>query len=129
MCRKRVCLLAPLIVFLSVPVGAIIWLRFETNDTPFLRTFNQVREGMSRAEVEDILGPPSWAPPPTDDLVMISPEGKKLVTSLRWRRDGQEAVLHFDEGGALGMMSFISNSRREKARQWCYDTFGIRLPF
>jgi hypothetical protein len=51
------------------------------------------------------------------------------VTSLRWQQDGQEAVLHFDEGGAVGMKSFISNSRREKARQWVFDTFGIRLPF
>jgi hypothetical protein len=33
MCRKRVCLLALLIVFLFLPVGAIIWLRFETDDT------------------------------------------------------------------------------------------------
>jgi hypothetical protein len=127
--RKRVCLLAPLLVFLSLPVGAIIWLRFETDDTPLLRNFTEVREGMTRAEVENILGPPSWEPPPTDDLVMFSDKGKKLVTSLRWQQDGQEAVLHFDEGGAVGMKEFIPNSRREKARRWWFSTFGLQPPF
>src|SRR5262249_60034591 len=127
--RKWVCLLALLLAFLSLPVGAIIWLRFETDDTPLLRSYQEVREGMTRAEVENILGPPSWEPPPTDDLVMIWDDGKKFVTSLRWQQDGQEAVLHFDEGGAVGMKFFISNSRREQARQWWYDAFGIRPPF
>jgi hypothetical protein len=84
---------------------------------------------MTRAQVENFLGPPSWEPPPTDDLVMITDKGQKLVTSLRWQQDGQEAVLHFDEGGAIGMKSFVSNSRREKARQWVFDTFEIGLPF
>src|SRR5262245_12100407 len=126
--RKRAWLLA-LLLFLSLPVGALFWLLSDTGDSPWLRNFNQVREGMTRAEVEKILGPPSWEPPPTDDLVMITDKGKKLVTSLRWQEDGHEAVLFFDEGGVVGMKSFISNSRREKARQWVFDTFGIRLPF
>src|SRR5262245_23913556 len=89
--RKRVWLLALLLIFLCLPVGALFLLRYDTDDPPLLRNFNQVWEGMTRAEVENILGPPSWKPPPTDDLVMFSPEGKKLVTSLRWRQDGQEA--------------------------------------
>ena len=127
--RKRVWLLALLLIILCLPVGALFWLRHDTDDPPLLRNFNQVREGMTRAEVENILGPPSWKPPPTDDLVMFSPEGKKLVTSLRWRQDGQEAVLHFDEGGAVGMKVFVSNSRLENARQWWFDTFGIQPPF
>jgi hypothetical protein len=112
-----------------LPVAALLWLWFDTDNTPFLRNFNQVREGMTRAEVESILGPHSWAPPPTDDLVMISPEGKKFVTQLHWRQNEQEAVLFFDEGGAVGMMSFISNSRREKVRRWWFDTLGFELPF
>src|SRR5262249_51386268 len=32
--RKWVCLLALLLVILTLPVGAIIWLRFEPDDTP-----------------------------------------------------------------------------------------------
>jgi hypothetical protein len=127
--RKRSWLSALLLVFLSLLVGTVLWLQFEAADTPLHRSLNQVREGMTRAEVENILGPPSWEPPPTDDIVMITDKGKRLVTSLRWQQDGQGAVVHFDEGGAVGMMSFISNSRREKVRQWWYDTFGIRLPF
>ena len=127
--RQRVWLSVLLLVFLALPVGALFWLRFDAGDPPLLRNFNQVREGMTRAEVENILGPPSWKPPPTDDLVMFSAEGKKLVTSLRWRQDGQEAVLHFDEAGAVGMKVFFSNSRRENARQWWFDTFGIQPPF
>jgi hypothetical protein len=127
--RKRVCLLALLLLFLSLPVAALIWLRFETDDTPLLRNFNQVRQGMTRAEVENILGPPSWEPPPTDDLVLVTDKGKKLVMSFRWQQDGQVAVLHFDEGGVVGMKEFISNSRRQEARQWWVRTFGIQPPF
>jgi hypothetical protein len=127
--RKRVWLLALLLVFLCLPVGALFWLRFDTDDPPLLRHFKQVREGMTRAEVENILGPPSWEPPPTDDLLMVTPEGKKLVTSLRWRQDGQEAVLFFDEGGAVGSKTYFSNSRREKARWWWRSTFGREPPF
>src|SRR5262249_30983910 len=127
--RKWVCLLALLLVILALPVGTIIWMRFETDDTPLLRNFNEVREGMTRAEVENILGLPSWEPPAADNLVMFSDNGKKLVTSLRWQRDGQQAVLHFDESGAVGMKEFIPNSRREKARCWWFDTFGIQPPF
>jgi hypothetical protein len=122
-------LLALLLVLVCLPVGAIIWLRFEPHDTPLLRNFMEVREGMTRAEVENILGPPSWEPPPMDDIVMVTREGKRLVTSLRWQQDGQEVALHFDEGGAVGMKSFVSNSRREKFRQWWHDTFGNQLPF
>jgi hypothetical protein len=127
--RKRVWLLALLLVFLSLPVGALFWLLFDTDDSPLLRNFKQVREGMTRAEVENILGPPSWEPRPTDDIVMVSSEGKKFVKSLRWRQDGQEAVLHFDEGGAVGMTEFVSNWRREEARRWWFRTFGIQPPF
>jgi hypothetical protein len=119
-----------LLVFLSLPVGVLFWLWFDTDDPPLLRNFKQVREGMTRAEVENILGPPSWEPPPTDDLLIVTAEGKKVkVTSLRWRQDGQEAVLHFDEGGAVGMKVYVSNSRRETARQWWFSTFGRPPPF
>ena len=127
--RQRVWLSVLLLVFLALPVGALFWPWSDADDSPLLRNFNQVREGMTRAEVVNILGPPSWEPPPTDDLVMVSPEGKKFVKSLIWRRDGQEAVLHFDEGGAVGMKVYISNSRRETARQWWFRTFGIQPPF
>src|SRR5262245_39065417 len=41
--RKRVWLLVLPLIFLCLPVGALLWLRFDTDDPALLRNFNQVR--------------------------------------------------------------------------------------
>ncbi len=117
---------------------ALVW--FWMDYTSLSSRFDRLREGMSRAEVEAILGPPSWESPPLDpdrpdpNGVIgqpILPSGKIVAKHLRWAATAASFHVYFDEDGAVVGKLHISTplSLRQRAGLWWYRVFRTPPPF
>jgi hypothetical protein len=114
--RRRTLLVALAGLIVLVAVGVVVWPRSSSPITQ--ENYDRIRDGMSRAEVEAILGPPCdystgplvWANRPLAvyPFAPVTPigYGDNRVETLHWRGDRQLIIVSFDPSGrvyALGM--------------------------
>jgi hypothetical protein len=104
--RRRLLLRAGVLALLGLAAGLAVWLAYpRPRVTP--ENFRRLRLGMTRPQVERILGPPHRA--------------GAVVYSLLWEGDGVRVTLDFSEpggGGTLDMgdLTFLRTGVRESVR-------------
>jgi outer membrane protein assembly factor BamE (lipoprotein component of BamABCDE complex) len=81
-------------------VSALAYLLVVLSSGPRLRVenFKRIEHGMSRAAVTAILGRPSVAPPPADEVQRIQPAGYAVV---RWSDEGTKIDVTFNASGEV----------------------------
>jgi hypothetical protein len=119
--RKRKVLVALAGLAVVAAAGVVLWPRSQPSSRITRENFERIKEGMSRAEVETILGPPgdyssgpleyaretlyrfsSSGPPPTGDFVLSSPVtilGGDAWDRVEWRSDRQILCVYFLRSG------------------------------
>jgi hypothetical protein len=107
--QKRIEALA--VGLLVVGIAALLlWPEPPEPDRVTQENFDRISDGMSRAEVEAILGPPgdSTSEPPSQ----LYPSLKSL--GLDWDADTAWVSIGFDDSGGVVRKRFYSMSRREQ---------------
>ena len=104
--RRRLLLGAGVLALLGLAVGLVVW---PARPRPRVTTenFRRLRLGMSRRQVERILGPPHCA--------------GAVVHSLVWEGDGVRVTLDFSESGgggtlSMGDLTFVRTGAMESVR-------------
>jgi len=136
--RRRTLLVVLVVLAVLVAAGVVVlWPR---EDRITREKFDRICEGMSRAEVEAILGPPgdyssgplqyartslyaffSSGPHPTDDFVLSSPLKIKMrdertqVDRVEWRTDRQIATVYYLPSGRVRIMGFSDVARLDQS--------------
>lgn len=100
---------------------------------PCLRTFRQVREGMTRTEVEGIVGPPGDYVSPQAALLPRG-RGERIVGEKVWATDDATLQVGFSGDGLaqqviIGLHSGAFRiSRSERIRSWVVTGYDV-MPF
>jgi hypothetical protein len=107
---RRLILLAMLALLAAVAFVALVtWPR---SDRATQENFNRIRRGMSRAEVEAILGPPGdYRSGETHDFVTRG----WLPGDLIWETDHVIIIVHFHESGRVRFQSIQLVSVRDSS--------------
>ncbi len=120
--RRRWLLLDALVLAL---VLGLLAARDGDSPGPTWANFERVRVGMTRAEVERLLGAPSWriAPLPSHDVSNTTPQVVEITASDDYFRDwgglfssGHEFMVRFDDRGRVE----ATDAKEEPSLLWDY---------
>jgi hypothetical protein len=126
--RKKWWLAIGLLLVLAVALGIGIPALWPTTPGVTYANFSRIEPGMTRSEVQAILGPPSMAVLRGDlaiDLRILE-DGKQIPDSYYWQCEiGEQVQIHFDKNDRVTTMHW--NGSLESRNAW--EKLRDRLPW
>ena len=120
------------VVFVGVGVALVCWLRPARHTGPTYEAFLRVKDGMTQAEVEQVLGMPpgDYSTRPTNFLcasTTSSPMPKEMRYHRSWAGNDLLVDVYFDQNGRVVRAESWGNLReatwQERARRWLQQLF------
>jgi hypothetical protein len=112
-------------VLLALPTAflvAYVWLRLEDRGQLTHANFDRIRDGMTLAEVTEILGPPTW-----QIKYEGVPFGKRLYA--RWESPSAFIAVYVLDAKGVYEKDYIRKSLADQLRTYWTRTFRTAAPF